>query len=137
MGHARRTYDSADPGDEKRSYSYLLTQVNRQLAPRRQKENEEAIRTKLMGRAPTAVPANPNQHCLQWTNKGNCRKGAKCGFRHGANRRGSNLASSSSTTVDPAVIQAAPAPTNGKGKGKGKDKGGAPPNKGGEGEGFC
>ena len=34
MGHALRIYDSADPGDGKRSYSYSLTQVNRQLAPR-------------------------------------------------------------------------------------------------------
>ena len=131
MGHALRINDSADPRDEKRSCSYLLAQVNRQLALRRQKGNEEAIKTKLMGRAPTVAPANSNQHCPQWTNKGNCRKGAKCGFRHDANRRGSNPASSSSTTVDPIAIQAAPAPTNGKGKGKGTDKGGAPPNKGG------
>ena len=80
---------------------------------------------------PLLFPANPNQHCPQWMNKGNCRKGAKCGFGHDPNRRESNLAISSSTTIDPAVIQAAPATTNGKGKGKGKDKGGAPPNKGG------
>ena len=62
MGHALRNYDSADPGDEKRSYSYLLAQINRQLALRRQRENEEAIKTKLMGRASTAAPVNPSQH---------------------------------------------------------------------------
>ena len=106
-----------------------MAQVNRQLARRRQREHEEAIKTKLMGLASTAAPANPSQHCPLWINESSCRKGARCGSGHDASRRGSTPASSSST--DPAPIQAAPAPTNAKGKGKGKDKGGAPSTKGG------
>ena len=71
MGHALNTYDAADPGDEARTYSYLMAQANRQIAIRRQRENEEAIKSRLSGKASTAAPANPSQqHCVQWANKG-------------------------------------------------------------------
>ena len=90
MKHALNTYDAADPGDETRTYGYLMAQANRQIAVRRQRENEEAIKSRLSGRSSTAAPANPDQqHCAQWVNKGSCRKGAKCNNRHYANRKGS------------------------------------------------
>ena len=121
MKHAFRNYESVDPGDEVRSYRYLMAQANRQIALRRQRENEEAIKSRLSGKASHAAPATPGQqHCAQWVSKGSCKKGAKCNNRHDANRKGSPA--SSSTTVVPAARIAAPAHVDTKGKGKGKDK---------------
>ena len=103
-----------------------MAQASRQIAIRRQRENEEAIKTRLSGRSSTAAPANPNQqHCAQWMNKGSCRKGAKCNNRHDANRKGS-AAVSAADIVAPAQIDV-------KGKGKGKSKG--KPNSKGDGKG--
>ena len=130
MGHALRNYESADPGDEVRTYGYLMAQANRQIALRRQRENGEAIKSRLSGKASHAAPATPGQqHCAQWVNKGSCKKGAKCNNRHDANRKGSPAASSS--TVVPASSITAPAHADTKGKGKGKDKNGNPNAKGG------
>ena len=130
MKHALNTYDAADPGDEARTYSYLMAQANRQIALGRQRGNEEAIKSRLSGKASTLAPANPSQqHCAQWVNKGSCKKGAKCNDRHDANRKGSPAASSS--TVVPAASVTAPAHTDTKGKGKGKDKKGNPNAEGG------
>ena len=132
MKHALNTYDAADPGDEARTYSYLMAQANRQIAIRRQRENEEAIKSRLSGKASTAAPANPSQqHCAQWVNKGSCKKGAKCNNRHDANRKGSPFANSSAAV--PSANIAAPAHTDIKGKGKGKGKGN--PNAKGNGKG--
>ena len=120
MEHALRNYDAADPGDESRSYNYLMAQANRQIALRRQRENEEAIKSRLMGRGSPAAPAASGHHCAQWVSKGSCRKGAKCNNRHDANRKGSAAASSSDAA--PAASAAAPAHLDTKCKGKGKDK---------------
>ena len=93
-----------------------MAQANRQIAIRRQRENEEAIKSRLFGRSSTAAPANPDQqHCAQWMNKGSCRKGAKCNNRHDANRKG--------FAAVPAADIVAPAQIDVKGKGKGKGKG--------------
>ena len=126
MKHALNTYDAADPGDEARTYGYLMAQASRQIAIRRQRENEEAIKSRLSGRTSTAAPASPNQqHCAQWMNEGSCKKGAKCNNRHDANRKGS--------AAVPAADMVAPAQIDIKGKGKGKGKG--KPNAKGDGNG--
>ena len=123
--HALRNYDAADRDDGVRSYTYFMVQASRQIALRRQRENEEAS---------PAAPANLSQHCTQWAKKGKCKHGAKCNNMHGANRRGS--AAVSSSTVALAASPAAPVHTDTKGQGKGKDNNGNPNAKGnGEGKG--
>ena len=116
MKHALNTYDAADPGDKARTYGFLMAQAHRQIAIRRQRENEEAIKSRLSGRTSIAAPANPDQqHCAQWMNKGSCKKGAECNNRHDANRKGS--------AAVPAADIIAPAQVDIKGKGEGKGKG--------------
>ena len=130
MRHALRNYESADPGDEVRTYGILMAQANRQIALRRQRENEEAIKSRLSGKASHAAPASPGQqHCAQWVSKGSCKKGAKCNSKHDANRKGSPA--TSSATVVPAASITALAHADTKGEGKGKDKRGSPNAKGG------
>ena len=72
MEHALRNYDAASRGERHRTYEYLLEQANRQIALRRQRENDAAIEARLTGRAAPAAPAPTRTHCAQWVNKGNC-----------------------------------------------------------------
>ena len=121
MRHALNNYDAADPGDGTRTYDYLMAQANRQIAIRRQRENEEAIKSRLSGKSSSAAPAQSGQqHCTHWVSKGSCKKGAKCEYRHDTNRKGSVVTSAPNVAPPPNLVAPAHVDIKGKGKGKGK-----------------